>query len=44
MRIAGGVGGVSMYVLVINRDAERMIEMDGKTIGVVLVWKWLLNL
>lgn len=31
-------------LLVITRDTERMVEMDGKTIEVVPAWKWLLDL
>ncbi len=31
-------------LLVITRDAERVVEIDGKTIEVIPVWKWLLGL
>ena len=27
----------------ITRDMERAMEMDGKVIEVIPVWKWLLN-
>lgn len=30
-------------LLIITRDKERTIEMNGKTIEVIPVWKWLLN-
>ncbi|MBP9983403.1 MAG: ATP-binding protein, partial [Prevotella sp.] len=29
-------------LLIITRDTERVIEMNGKTIEVIPVWKWLL--
>jgi predicted AAA+ superfamily ATPase len=29
---------------VITRDTERVVEIDGKTIEVIPVWKWLLGL
>ncbi|MDD4143908.1 MAG: DUF4143 domain-containing protein, partial [Prolixibacteraceae bacterium] len=31
-------------LLIITRDAERMLEINGKKIEVIPVWKWLLNL
>ena len=31
-------------LLIITRDTERTIEMSGKTIEVLPVWKWLLSL
>lgn len=31
-------------LLVITRDTERVLEIDGKTIEVIPVWKWLLGL
>jgi predicted AAA+ superfamily ATPase len=31
-------------LLVITRDTERTIDLEGKTIEVVPVWKWLLSL
>ena len=31
-------------LLLITRDTERTIEMSGKTIEVLPIWKWLLNL
>ncbi|WP_321519851.1 ATP-binding protein [uncultured Bacteroides sp.] len=31
-------------LLIITRDTERMLEVNGKVIEVVPVWKWLLNL
>jgi len=31
-------------LLIITRDAERTLEINGKTIEVIPVWKWLLNL
>lgn len=31
-------------LLIITRDMERALEMDGKVIEVIPVWKWLLNL
>ncbi len=30
-------------LLIITRDAERTLEVDGKTIEVVAAWKWLLS-
>ncbi len=32
------------YLLIITRDTERMLEMSGKKIEAIPVWKWLLNL
>jgi predicted AAA+ superfamily ATPase len=31
-------------LMIITRDTERTIDLDGKTIEVVPVWKWLLSL
>jgi len=31
-------------LLIITRDTERMLEISGKKIEVIPVWKWLLNL
>ena len=31
-------------LLIITRDTERVVEMNGKTIEVVPIWKWLLSL
>jgi predicted AAA+ superfamily ATPase len=31
-------------LLIITRDSEQTIEVDNKTIEVVPVWKWLLNI
>jgi len=31
-------------LLIITRDTERILEINGKTIDVIPVWKWLLNL
>lgn len=31
-------------LLIITRDTERVVEMNGKTIEVIPVWKWLLTL
>jgi predicted AAA+ superfamily ATPase len=32
------------HLLIITRDTERMLEINGKKIEVIPVWKWLLNL
>ena len=32
------------HLLIITRDTEQTIEMNGKTIEVVPIWKWLLSL
>jgi len=32
------------YLLIITRDTEQMLEMSGKKIEAIPVWKWLLNL
>jgi len=32
------------HLLIITRDTERMLEIKGKKIEVIPVWKWLLNL
>ncbi len=32
------------HLLIITRDTERMLEISGKKIEVIPVWKWLLNL
>jgi predicted AAA+ superfamily ATPase len=31
-------------LLVITRDTERVVEIDGKTIEVIPIWKWVLGL
>ena len=31
-------------LLIITRDTERVVEMNGKTIEVIPIWKWLLSL
>ena len=31
-------------LMIITRDSEQILEIDGKTIEVVPVWKWLLSL
>jgi predicted AAA+ superfamily ATPase len=31
-------------LLIITRDTERMLEIKGRKIEVIPVWKWLLNL
>ena len=40
------IGGVleCNKLMIITRDTERVLEVDGKKIEVVPVWKWLLNL
>lgn len=30
-------------LMVITRDEERMLEIDGTTVEVVPIWKWLLS-
>lgn len=30
--------------MIITRDSEKILEIDGKTIEVIPVWKWLLSL
>jgi len=32
------------HLLIITRDAEQMLEIGGKKIEVIPIWKWLLNL
>ena len=32
------------HLFIITRDTERMLEINGKKIEVIPVWKWLLNL
>jgi len=32
------------HLLIITRDTERMLEISGKKIEVIPVWKWLINL
>ena len=32
------------HLLIITRDTERMLEISGKKIDVIPVWKWLLNM
>jgi uncharacterized protein len=32
------------HLIIITRDTERMLEISGKKIEVIPVWKWLLNL